>query len=223
MKSVPTGTPALDDASVRAATRKSLPEWFAVLDAAGGPAKGRRALLQHVHALVDQDDWWATTLVVEYERARGVVEKDGRPKGYSLCATKTIAAGPDVVCAAWLDAGVLARWFGAQAEVQAEVGGTIANADGDRGVFTRIRPGKDLRIQWQDPRHGPGTEVEVLFQAKGQGKTTVLVNHTRIQERRQADALRATWGAALDGLKLLLESGTSADARPARQDRPRTK
>ena len=80
------------DADVKAATGKKWEEWYRLLDASGGPSAGRRALtdrLMKEHKLVA---WWAQTIVVEYERARAVHEKDGRPKGYAICVTKSIAA-----------------------------------------------------------------------------------------------------------------------------------
>jgi hypothetical protein len=40
------------------------------------------------------DAWWATTLIVEYEKARGAVEKDGLVKGYNICVTKSVSAQP---------------------------------------------------------------------------------------------------------------------------------
>jgi len=49
------------------------------------------------------------------------------------------------------------------------------------------------------------TQVDVQFQDKGKGKTGLLVNHTRIQTRAEADSLRAAWASALDQLKALCE------------------
>lgn len=50
-------SPAVDDASALAATGKSLPEWFAVLDAAGGVPKGRRELSSVVLAAIPEEPW----------------------------------------------------------------------------------------------------------------------------------------------------------------------
>jgi hypothetical protein len=46
----------------------------------------------------------------------------------------------------------------------------------------------------------------VQFQDKGKGKTGLLVNHTRIQNRDEADGLRAAWAQALNQLKATCES-----------------
>lgn len=93
---------------------------YAALDAAGGLAKGRRELVQYAYDATGKNEWWATTLVVEYDLA-------------------------------------------------------------------------------------PGSGLEILFADKGKGKTGITLNHTRIQERRAADRLRAGWSACFDALKALLE------------------
>ena len=38
------------------------------------------------------EPWWSATIVSEYEIARGDFAKDGKPKGYSICPTKSIKA-----------------------------------------------------------------------------------------------------------------------------------
>ena len=204
MKDVRVDTPEPTDAAASEATGKTLKKWFAELDALGGIEKGRRDLTSHLLA-AKLDEWWAVTVAVEYEKARGQAEKDGLPKGYSICSTKTIAAPLPDVFAAFGDARTLDRWLGAKTKVSFEDGGKLENADGDAMAFTRIRPNKDLRMTWKRPGLAAGSAVEVLFADKGKGKTGITLNHTRIQSRADADKLRAGWGSAFDSLKSLLE------------------
>jgi uncharacterized protein YndB with AHSA1/START domain len=204
MKTVEPETPEPSEASIKQHTGQPRSHWFAQLDAAGGTAAGRRALVNHLYGEAKLDEWWSTTLVVEYERERGQKEKDGKPKGYSICATKTIAAPLDVVFGAFGDAKLLDRWLGSGTSVEFRDGGRMKNGDGDAATIARIRPNKDLRMDWQG-KLASGTAVEVLFADKGKGKTGITLNHTRIQSRREADQIRAGWGAAFDALKGLLE------------------
>jgi uncharacterized protein YndB with AHSA1/START domain len=205
MKSVPVDTPDLSAASVAERTGKTLKQWFAELDRAGGLEKGRRELTNHVYEQVGKDAWWAVTLVVEYEIAKGQKEKDGRPTGYSICSTKTVAAPLEHVFRAFGEAALLDRWLGAKTKIAFSDGGSFENADGNRGTFKRIRTNKDLRFSWDAPGLAPGSAVEVLFADKGKGKTGITLNHTRIATRREADQLREGWGAALERLKTVLE------------------
>lgn len=206
MKIPPTDTPALTDASAKEATGKPLKQWFTELGKLG--AKNRREMTQYLYSDCKLPEWWAVTLVVEYEKASGQQEKDGKPKGYSICATKTIAAPLGDVFAAFGDPKQLDRWLGPKTKGKFADGATLENADGDKLVIQRIRAGKDLRMTWEHPKRATGSQVEVLFADKGKGKTGITLNHTRIQDRAQADELRAGWGAAFDALKALLEQGS---------------
>ena len=196
----------IDDATCKADTGKTMGEWFKLMDAHGGLAKGRRelgnGLLQGEHKV---DPWWATTLNSEYEARHGAKEKDGRAKGYMICPTKSVKASPQACYAAFKDAGALDRWLGPKHQFALQEGGTLANADGNRAVVKKITPDKAIRLDWTQPGAGENTPVEVKFQPAG-AKTTVMVAHDRLQTRAEADGLRRAWGEALDRLKSVLES-----------------
>ena len=191
---------------VKSATGKTWDEWFSILDKRGGIAKGRRDINNYLYAECKLDLWWCATINVEYEAARGAVEKDGRAKGYMICVTKTIAAPVDKAYEAWATAEGLNRWFSKKNKAAVADGGSYSNADGDTGVFKRVRKNKDLRFTWENPAHTSPTLVDVVFQDKGKGKTGVMIAHDRIQNREEADGLREGWGQALDRLKALLEA-----------------
>lgn len=89
--------------------------------------------------------------------------------------------------------------------MKAEPGGALENGDGNRASFTKVRPGKAVVLSWDTPGFGAASQIEVLFQPKGE-KTGLVVNHTRVQSREDADALRAAWEEALGRLKTLLEA-----------------
>jgi uncharacterized protein YndB with AHSA1/START domain len=196
--------PEIDDSTAKQKTGKTLKQWYAVLDAGGGLALGRRELVSLIYDQAAKDVWWSTTIVIEYERAKGQKEKDGRPTGYSICSTKTIEAPLKSVFAAFGDAKPLDQWLGSKTKLQFEDGGTLKNGDGDSATIVRIRPNKDLRLAWHG-KLAPDTTVDVMFADKGKGKTGITLNHTRIQSRREADQIRAGWSTAFDALKALLE------------------
>jgi uncharacterized protein YndB with AHSA1/START domain len=191
-------------AEARARTGRDWDAWYALLDAAGGAAPGRRAITESLardHAL---EPWWAQTIAVEYERARGVHEKDGRPKGYFICVTKTIGAPAEAVFDAFSTQKGIGSWLGGGAEVDFKEGGRFSTADGNRGTFTKIARPKTLRFVWDDADPALASQVEVKLTPKGE-KTAFLLNHERIQTRALADGLRAAWGEAVDRLKRHLE------------------
>lgn len=196
--------PLTDDAC-KAATGKTMDEWYVLLDEFDGLKKGRREVNSHLYDVHKLDPWWCTTLAVEYEAARGQKEKDGRPKGYFICSTKTIAAPVEKVYQAWVDEALLGKWFGEGAKANVADGGSFEDADGNRGEYKRIRENKDLRFIWKGERDESLVDMSVAD--KGGGKTYLLINHDRLQTRAEADGVRAAWAEALGRLKALLETG----------------
>lgn len=191
--------------AAKAATGKTLDQWFAELDKADSLKLGRREINNRLYAQ-KIDPWWCATIAVEYEKHHDVRKKDGLFEGYFVCATKTIAAPPAEVFKAWSSGAELSKWFGEGAKADVKDNGTFQDKDGDKGTFLRVRQNKDLRLTFENPGLSAPTQVDVQFQDKGKGKTGLLVNHTRIQTRDEADGLRAAWGAALDKLKAVCES-----------------
>jgi uncharacterized protein YndB with AHSA1/START domain len=190
--------------AVKKATGKTWEQWFKELDSFGGAEKGRKAINELLYEKMKVDPWWCATIVVEYEAARKVLERDGYPKGYTICATKAIAAKPQEIFAAFADAQKLGKWFASSPKQEFQEGGRFSNADGNRGQFKKINPGKAIKFTWESERHAPSEIVEVKLQPAG-AKYTVMVTHERIVGREAADGLRAAWGFALESLKLLLE------------------
>ena len=186
--------------AAKSATGKTLDQWFAELDKADGLKLGRREINNRLYAQ-NIDPWWCATIAVEYEKHHEVRKKDGLFEGYFVCATKTIAAPPADVYRAWSNSKELSKWFGTETKADVKDGGTFENKDGDQGKFLRVRDNKDLRMSFENKNFSAPTQVDVQFQDKGKGKTGLLVNHTRIQTREEADGLRAAWAEALDRLK----------------------
>ena len=191
--------------AAKAATGKTLDQWFSELDQADGLKLGRREINSRLNAQ-KLDPWWCTTIAVEYEKHHDVRKKDGLFEGYFVCATKTIGAAPADVFKAWANGAELSKWFGGGTKADVKDGGTFQNKDGDSGTFLRVRQNKDLRLTFENTGLSAPTQVDVQFQDKGKGKTGLLVNHTRIQTRDEADGLRAAWAQALEQLKANCES-----------------
>jgi uncharacterized protein YndB with AHSA1/START domain len=190
--------------AAKAATGKTLDQWFAELDKLDGLKLGRRAINNQLYER-KLDPWWCTTIAVEYEKHHDARKKDGLYEGYFICSTKTIAAPVADVFAAWSSGEMLSKWFGASTRGEAKDGGTYENKDGDKGAFLRVRKNKDIRLTLENPAFSAPIQIDAQFQDKGKGKTGLMVNLTRIQTRAEADGLRAAWAEALDRLKAVCE------------------
>ena len=197
---------AVSDASCKAATGKTLAEWFKALDKHGGIPIGRRMLGNWLMADLKIEPWWSATIVNEYEIARGDLAKDGKPKGYSICPTKSIKASAGVCFAAFASARALDAWFGANHELDLRDGGHWRNADGNRATIRKVNAGKNIRLIAEDAGLTLPTPVEIKFEGKGE-KCTVMVSIERLQTRAEADGYRRAWSEALDRLKARIERG----------------
>ena len=196
---------AVSEASCKSVTGKSLAEWFKVLDKHGGVELGRRVLSNWLMEESKVEPWWASTIVNEYEIARGDFAKDGKPKGYSICPTKSIKASAGECYAAFATAKALDGWFGAKHDVDLREGGHWRNADGNRATIRKTTPGKNIRLIAEDEGLTLPTPVEIKFEGKGD-KCTVMVSIERLQTRAEADGYRRAWSEALARLKTTLEA-----------------
>ena len=194
------------DPAAKAATGRTMHEWYALLDDAGGTTLGRKGVNDLLYTKHKVDAWWTSTLATEYERARGLKEKDGRPRGYAICVTKNIKAPATKVFDAFTDSARLSQWFGKATQAQATEGGKWSDGDGHSGTFTKLAPGKTVRFTWLDEATGNESLVELKITEKN-GVSGLVLNHERIQERGEADGLRAAWGEAVSTLKALVEGG----------------
>lgn len=205
MKYAPKSDHEVTNEAAKTATGKTLDQWFKELDKVDGLKLGRREINNRLYEQ-KLDPWWCATIAVEYEKHHDVRKKDGLYEGYFVCSTKTVAAPPADVFKAWVNGAELSKWFGSGSKADVKDGGTFENKDGDKGTFLRVRQNKDLRMTFENPELSAPTQVDVQFQDKGKGKTGLLVNHTRIQTRAEADGLRAAWAQALDRLKAICEN-----------------
>ncbi len=193
------------DAACKSSTGRTLKQWYQALDARGENLQ-RRDTVQWLYGEMPREAWWSTTVWVEYERSKGIVnKKDGRIEGYNICVTKTIMASVEEVCSAFTQPAVLGKWFGTGTKATVQDGGSFEDKDGNSGNYLRVRPNKDLRFTWMGSGSETPTQVDVAFADKGKGKTGITLTHNRIQTRAEADGLRAAWSAAFDRLKLHLE------------------
>jgi uncharacterized protein YndB with AHSA1/START domain len=178
--------PGLADDTLVEKTGKGWNEWVALLDAWDArerPHSEIAAYLVEEHGVAG---WWAQTVTVGYERARGLrAPGQRRDAGFEVTVSKTVAAPVERLVAVWVDEDERERWL--------------------PGAPLRARPvrsPRSARFDWEDGR----TLVVVYFTEKGLEKTTVAVQHERLADAEEAEALRGFWRERLAELKRVLES-----------------
>ncbi|UHQ19305.1 SRPBCC domain-containing protein [Lysobacter sp. KIS68-7] len=195
----------LDEATTWLETGRTAEDWFALLDTLGGPDLGRQAIGDHLRAEFALDPWWIDTLLVEYERARGAKETDGRALGYAIDVERRIDASPRACFDAFATGAALDHWFGTDNEIDFRDGGAWANADGNRAVLRKVVAPKSIVLTWHQSDAAPNTPVELHFVAAGNA-TDVKVMQERLQTRPEADGLRRAWSEALARLQATLDT-----------------
>jgi pimeloyl-ACP methyl ester carboxylesterase len=195
------GAPALtmSDDAIRQGTGRGWEEWFDLLDERGGEERTHKEiamLLREEHAL---GGWWAQSVTVSYERARGRRAVGERPAGFSVTAQKTVAVPVERLYDAFADPARRARWLpGAELRER-----------------TATRP-RSARFDWGDG----ATRLVASFTPKGEARSAVALEHERLPDAAEAERMKAYWRERLSVLAARLERTVIArDGTPIAYER----
>ena len=160
--------------------------WFAILDAWGGTGRTHTAIAKWLVADQGVDGWWAQTITVGYEQARGMRAPGQLSDGsYSATGSKTVAVPVERLYQAFADDAVRALWL---PDVEVRVrGGT---------------PPRSLRADWL----ADSTRLVAGFDAKSETKSQVGIIHEKLPDAETAATLKAYWRERLAVLKQILET-----------------
>ena len=129
------------------------------------------------------EPWWRQMVTVSYEQARGLREKYQKSNGYAISRSKTINVSIAVLYHAWRDEKRRGRWLP------------------DPIVIRKATKGKSIRIEWADPE----SRLDVDFYPKGNVKSQVTVQQSKLSDAKTAARMRSYWTRALGRLKDILE------------------
>ncbi|MEU7843707.1 hypothetical protein AB0B39_22430 [Micromonospora sp. NPDC049114] len=179
-------TERIADDLLRDRTGRGWADWFAVLDAASAAERTHTEIARHLTAGHEVPGWWAQTITVGYEQARGLRSPgQRRDGGFEASASRTVAAPAARLFEAVADETVRARWL----------------PDVEVRVRTATAP-RSFRADWA----GGPTRIVVGFDPVGESKTRVTVLHEKLIGAEQAAEFKAYWRERLTALKVLLES-----------------
>jgi hypothetical protein len=130
-----------------------------------------------VHLKYRVADWWAQTVTVGYERIKGLRDQGQRRNGANEAGKSRTSRLPvTTLFDAWASPATRRRWL-----------------DGVEPVVRTATSPKSIRLQWPD-----GTIVVVGFMAKGAGKSTAAVVHTKLRDRAASEKAKEFWTKRLD-------------------------
>lgn len=177
-------TPRMSDEAVKAKTGKTWKEWFAALDKAGATKMSHQDIVKYLHTKHDVGPWWQQMVTVAYEQARGLRKLHQKPGGYEISVSRTVKVPLAKLYKACANEKARKAWL-------AEDGLLVRKATTD----------KSMRVTWKDGK----TSLEIGFYPKGDDKSQVAVQHSRLPDAKAAAKMKKFWGEALDRLREALE------------------
>lgn len=190
-------TPSGD--SVVQKTGHTLDHWFAVLDAFGKD-KGHTKAAAHLSRAHGVPDWHCQMITVEWERARGLRQKNQSCLGdFQVGVSKSVDAPIDAVVEAFASKARRTAWLAAAgAELRDAIEAAFASAK-PPVVRRTTTYAPILRFRWD----GSTVEVAVTEKAKG---CSVVATSRKLASAEAVEPRRAAWKRGLDALKAHLES-----------------
>ena len=175
--------PGVSDEAIRRGTGKGWDEWFRLLDGWNAAARTHAEIARHLAEEHGVGGWWAQSVTVGYERARGLRAVHQQPDGFSVNASKTFPVPVERLFAAFVEEAARDGW---------------------------LEPGT-LRLRTAQPNRSArfdvlanGTRLAVGFTAKGEAKASAQLQHEKLPTADDVETWRAFWKARLDRLADML-------------------
>ena len=170
----------MSDKAVKAKTGKTWDQWFAILDKAGAKEMSHKEIVKFLNSKHDVGPWWQQTVTVTYEQARGLRDTHEKPGGYQISVSRTVNVP-------------LANLY----KVVANEKSRSSWLSEDGLVVRKATANKSLRVTWKDGK----SSLEINFYPKGDGKSQVVVQHSKLPDAKAAAHMKIFWGKALDRLR----------------------
>ncbi|WP_152189114.1 hypothetical protein [Georgenia satyanarayanai] len=162
--------------TVARATGRARKDWFGLLDAAGAEDWAHQRIAEWLVTEHDVDGWWAQSLTVGYEQARGMRLPGQRQDGtFDANVSKTVGAPAEETFAHVVDDALRTAWV---------PGWQVVSASAPRRA--RITDDDGARV--------------VVELAAGAGKVRVAVQHGRLPDVDAVAEWKDFWRAALGRL-----------------------
>ena len=179
-----TSGPRMSDEAVKAKTGKAWKEWFDILDKAGGRKMSHKEIVKYLSAEQGVGPWWQQMVTVTYEQQTGRRAQHEKPNGYQISVSRTVGATLTKLFDAFGTQKTRDKWL-----------------QEDGLVERTATKNKSMRATWNDRK----TTLEINFYPKGDEKSQVVVQHSKLPNAKSAAKMKKYWGEALDRLRALIE------------------
>lgn len=162
--------------AVKKATGRDWDEWLKLLDEAGAQEMDHKSIAAWLNENHIESGWWAQSVTVGYEQARGMRKVHERPDGFSVSVSKTINGAIGDLYTAWTDPKKRESWL-----------------PGVELDYTTANENKNLRAKWPED----DSQLMVYFYDKGDGRTQVVVQLEKLASEELVEERRTFWREAL--------------------------
>jgi hypothetical protein len=164
--------PGMPDESIVRGSGRDWDSWFRILDAWGATKRTHTEIARYVGEEHGVDGWWAQTVAVGYERARGMRARYQRSGGaFSVSVSKTLPVEADRLFRAFTESRARNRWLEP---------GTLRTRTS--------QPGRTARFDVRD-----GSRLNASFTPKGEARTTVSLEVEKLPHADAVEEVRAFW------------------------------
>ena len=176
--------PRMSDEAVKAKTGKTWKEWFTILDEAGARKMTHQEIVKYINTRHGVGPWWQQMVTVTYEQHSGLRQQHEKPGGYEISASRTLGVPLAKLYRAFANEKARLQWL-----------------PEDGLVVRKVTVNKSMRVTWVDDK----TSLSIDFYPKGEDKSQVAVQHSKLPDAKSAAKMKAYWGKALDRLRGVLE------------------
>ena len=186
----------LSEKKIRERTGHGLDHWFDVLDRFDAVTKKHTATARHLRDAHGVDGWYAQSITVAYERARGVRAAKQRCDGdFEVSVSKMMAAAVPAIVKAMTSPRLRGRLSCVDPDLVPALARALA-APASKGFIVRADGLGRYRYRWGS------TMVQFYLVPKSSGKVSVVVTNMKLASGEMVEQRRRAWR---DFLKSLAE------------------
>lgn len=174
-------------AGIEKTSGRSWEDWVALLDAAGAEKLKHSEIAtlsyENMPEHVSNRGWWSQGVAIAYEHQKGLrVPGQSSTGDFSANASKTFPGDKDAAIARWLE--------------------VVEDRDEFGGVALEEEPSTSSTEKWRYWRVAlaDGTRVSVTISDKPGGKSTLAVQHSKLESAEDIDRWKRVWKEILGQL-----------------------
>lgn len=175
--------PGMSDEAIQRGTGKTWDELFLRLDEWGAAQRTHPEIAVFAAQEFGINGWWAQSVTVGYERARGMRKVNERVDGYSVNASRTFNVPVERLYATLAADDQRSRWL--------------------EHELIRVRT-TTVNKAWRCEMVSDASRVEFRLTAKSPAKSSIAIEHSRLSSQEDVSTWRAFWKDYLGRLNQLL-------------------